>query len=483
MSGLAAAQDVLWAAKEHCAHHLFQALDAAGKDGTIKHVMSGVNPQGVYVRSFKAPTDEERLHHFLWRPTRALPARGEIAIFNRSYYEEVLVVRVHPEFLDGQWIAGRTCARTTSKLWKTRYDEINAFEAIAQPRTTRPCLKFFLNVSKQEQRKRFLERLDDPEKNWKFSVADLHERGYWDEYQQAYEDMLNATSTEIAPWYVIPADKKWFTRACVADIITRTIEKLGLKYPTVPESERADAGRREEPAGSGRRTASRAIAFAATLATAGAAYAMYSRCSGSRSQRLDSSIGCGDELANDELADRWLDSWCCWLLRVPVAATRRRDPEAEAVVAKPVDEAPYTPTPENLAAREWFQDAQFGVFIHWGIYSVLGRGEWVMNIEKMPVDEYEKLPPQFNPEKFDAAEWVATVQAGRGQVHHDHVEAPRRLRHVGLEGQRLGHRRPHAVQAATCSSNSPTSARSRASSCSSTTRSSTGITPTTTRAA
>lgn len=237
VSGLAAAQDVLWAAKECAVIIIFQAMDAAGKDGTIKHVMSGVNPQGVYVRSFKAPSPEEQLHHFLWRPTRALPSRGEIAIFNRSYYEEVLVVRVHPVFLDGQWIPP-DLRGDFKKLWKSRYEEINEFEASSR-RNNLLVLKFFLNVSKREQRKRFLERLDNPEKNWKFSAADLREREHWDEYQEAYEDMLHATSTEVAPWYVIPADKKWFTRACVADIITSRIETLGLKYPTVPESDRA----------------------------------------------------------------------------------------------------------------------------------------------------------------------------------------------------------------------------------------------------
>lgn len=237
VSGLAAAQDVLWAAKQQAVIIIFQALDAAGKDGTIEHVMSGVNPQGVNVHSFKAPSSEERLHHFLWRPARVAPARGEIAIFNRSYYEEVLVVRVHPEFLDGQWIP-EDLRKDHKKLWKTRFDEINEFEAIGQRNNT-IVIKFFLNVSKAEQRKRFLARLDDPAKNWKFSSADLRERGFWDEYQEAYADMLSATSTEHSPWYVIPADKKWFTRACVADIITRRIEAMGLKYPEVPEKERA----------------------------------------------------------------------------------------------------------------------------------------------------------------------------------------------------------------------------------------------------
>jgi PPK2 family polyphosphate:nucleotide phosphotransferase len=227
---------VLWAAKECSVVIVLQALDAAGKDGTIKHVMSGVNPQGVYVRSFKAPTAAELLHHFLWRPARELPARGEIAIFNRSYYEEVLVVRVHPEFLVPQWLPNEL-RMDRKKLWKVRYGEINEFERVNRQSGNTLFLKFFLHVSMEEQRKRFLSRLDDPAKNWKFSLSDLHERGYWDEYQLAYEDMLNATSTEHSPWYVIPADKKWFTRACVADIITSRIRELGLKYPAVPADE------------------------------------------------------------------------------------------------------------------------------------------------------------------------------------------------------------------------------------------------------
>jgi PPK2 family polyphosphate:nucleotide phosphotransferase len=238
VSGLAAAQDLLWASKEYSIIILFQALDAAGKDGTIKHVMSGVNPQGVFVRSFKAPSDEERMHHFLWRPMRVMPGRGEIAIFNRSYYEEVLVVRVHPEFLDGQWIPSELRQGDLSRLWKARYDDINHFEQIAIRNNT-IILKFFLNVSRDEQKQRFIDRLEKPEKNWKFSAADIRERGHWDDYQQAYEDMLSATSAPDAPWYVIPADKKWFTRACVADIIVSRIARLNLKYPTVSEKERA----------------------------------------------------------------------------------------------------------------------------------------------------------------------------------------------------------------------------------------------------
>jgi PPK2 family polyphosphate:nucleotide phosphotransferase len=238
VSGLAAAQDVLWASREYSIIIIFQALDAAGKDGTIKHVMSGVNPQGVNVHSFKAPSDEERQHHFLWRAMRALPARGEISIFNRSYYEEVLVVRVHPEFLKSQWLQPHLRKKDLSEVWRTRYQEINAFEQALTSTNVR-ILKFFLNVSKAEQKERFLKRLDEPEKNWKFSVNDVRERKYWDAYQQAYEDMLNATSTQAAPWYVIPADKKWFTRACVADIITSEIQKLNLKYPTVSAEDRA----------------------------------------------------------------------------------------------------------------------------------------------------------------------------------------------------------------------------------------------------
>jgi PPK2 family polyphosphate:nucleotide phosphotransferase len=238
VSGLAAAQDLLWASREYAIIIIFQALDAAGKDGTIKHVMSGVNPQGVFVRSFKAPSLEERFHHFLWRPMRVLPGAGEIAIFNRSYYEEVLVVRVHPEFLEGQWLPPSHRHTDLTKLWHQRYQEINDFEHALTHNGTL-ILKFFLNVSREEQKDRFMERLDKPEKNWKFSAADVRERGYWDPYQQAYEDMLSATSTEHAPWYIIPADRKWFTRACVADIIVSRIAKLNLKYPELSEKERA----------------------------------------------------------------------------------------------------------------------------------------------------------------------------------------------------------------------------------------------------
>jgi PPK2 family polyphosphate:nucleotide phosphotransferase len=207
VSGLAAAQDLLWASKEYSVIIIFQAMDAAGKDSTIKHVMSGVNPQGVEVHSFRAPSDEERLHHFLWRPMRAAPARGRIAIFNRSYYEEVLVVRVHPEFLRGQWLPRDLRDGNLEGVWRSRYDDINLWERTWSQRDV-VTIKFFLHVSRAEQRKRFLARLDDPEKHWKFEAGDVRERARWDEYQRAYEDMLSATSTEHSPWHIIPADKK-----------------------------------------------------------------------------------------------------------------------------------------------------------------------------------------------------------------------------------------------------------------------------------
>ena len=246
VSLLAEMQQLFWAAKEYSLLIIFQALDAAGKDGAIRHVMSGVNPQGVDVYSFKAPTDEERLRHFLWRPAKVMPARGRFAIFNRSYYEEVLVVRVHPEWLEEQWIPRRFRGGNHDGLWDERFDEINAFERLMSENGVE-ILKFFLNVSKDEQRERFLDRVTDPEKHWKYSAADLRERGYWDQYQAAYEDMLSHTSTEYAPWHIIPADRKWFTRACVADIIVAKIESLDLSYPTVSdeEHEAIEAARRE----------------------------------------------------------------------------------------------------------------------------------------------------------------------------------------------------------------------------------------------
>lgn len=199
--------------------------------------MSGINPQGCDVFSFKQPNEEERLHHFLWRPQQYLPPRGKIAIFNRSYYEEVLVVKVHPEILTKEWIPARYKNEPLESLWQSRYNEINEFEE----RVTKngvSVIKFFLNLSKDEQKRRFLKRLNSPERQWKFSVSDLKERNYWDEYQSAFEEMLSNTSTEHAPWYVIPADNKWFMRALVADIITNRIEKLDLKFPTVSKEQK-----------------------------------------------------------------------------------------------------------------------------------------------------------------------------------------------------------------------------------------------------
>jgi PPK2 family polyphosphate:nucleotide phosphotransferase len=238
VSELAKMQDVFWANKSYALVIILQALDAAGKDSTIEHVMSGVNPQGVNVYSFRAPSEEERLHHFLWRPSRVLPQAGMIAIFNRSYYEEVLVVRVHPEFLEKQPLVASALKKGVDHIWETRYAEINNFERILRRENTL-TLKFFLNVSREVQRERFLKRLEDPAKNWKFCAADLKERAYWDKYQHAYEEMLNATSTKRSPWYVIPADKKWFARACIADIITSKLRSLHLDYPKVSDEEAA----------------------------------------------------------------------------------------------------------------------------------------------------------------------------------------------------------------------------------------------------
>lgn len=231
---LSDAQELLWASSEKSMLIIFQALDAAGKDGTIKHVMTGINPQGCDVFSFKAPTEEERLHHFLWRPTRFLPARGRIAIFNRSYYEEVLVVRVHPEILQNSWLPREMKDMDPDDIWKIRYSEINETEKRWTENGIQ-IVKIFLNVSKEEQRKRFMARLENPDKNWKFSVNDYKERQFWNDYVTAYEDMLNETSTEYSPWYVVPADNKWYTRAVVADIITHRILNMELTFPEVSE--------------------------------------------------------------------------------------------------------------------------------------------------------------------------------------------------------------------------------------------------------
>jgi PPK2 family polyphosphate:nucleotide phosphotransferase len=209
-------------------------MDAAGKDGVIKHVMSGVNPAGCQVYSFKKPSDEELDHNFLWRYWKSLPERGRIGIFNRSYYEEVLVVKVHPEILKRQKLPD---SDPSDKLWERRYDDINRFERHLTRNGTL-VLKFFLHVGKGEQKRRFLDRLNDPEKHWKFSEADVAERGFWSDYQAAFEDMVNSTSTKWAPWYVIPSNHKHIQRALVAEILTKSIEGLGLKPPEVTEERR-----------------------------------------------------------------------------------------------------------------------------------------------------------------------------------------------------------------------------------------------------
>ena len=227
--GLAQAQELLYADDRWSLLVVFQAMDAAGKDSTIKHVMSGVNPQGCSVTSFKQPSAQDLDHNFLWRTWKAVPARGQIGIFNRSHYEEVLVVKVHPELLDAQRIPD---VKVNKAFWQRRYDDINDFESHLARNGTK-ILKFFLNVSMDEQRQRFLDRIEDPAKHWKFSQADLAERELWNDYQQAYQDAIAATSTAAAPWYVIPADRKWAMRAVVADIITTTIQGMDLHYPTL----------------------------------------------------------------------------------------------------------------------------------------------------------------------------------------------------------------------------------------------------------
>ncbi|MBD2335869.1 polyphosphate kinase 2 family protein [Calothrix sp. FACHB-156] len=228
---LAYYQDVLYAQNTYALLIIFQAMDAAGKDSTIKHVMSGVNPQGCQVFSFKSPSTEELDHDYLWRSMKALPERGRIGIFNRSYYEEVLVVRVHPGILKKQQLPQFP---EGNHIWKQRFEEINNFEKYLVNNGI-VILKFFLNVSKSEQKKRFLARIESPEKNWKFSANDVRERAFWDDYMSAYEDVFQNTSTEWAPWYIIPADHKWFTRLTVADIICTKLKALNLKYPTLSE--------------------------------------------------------------------------------------------------------------------------------------------------------------------------------------------------------------------------------------------------------
>jgi PPK2 family polyphosphate:nucleotide phosphotransferase len=229
-------QDMLYAQDCWSLLLIFQALDAAGKDGTINHVMSGVNPEGVEVSSFKAPSTTELQHDFLWRTTQHLPERGRIGIFNRSYYEEVLIVRVHPKVLEGEQLPA---SLVTKNIWEERFEDIRSFER-HMARNGTVIRKFFLHLSKKEQKQRFLARLDEPEKNWKFSAADVHERQYWDDYQNAFEDMIRNTATKHAPWYVIPADNKWFTHLAVAAVVVETLEELDLAYPKV------DAAKRKE---------------------------------------------------------------------------------------------------------------------------------------------------------------------------------------------------------------------------------------------
>ncbi|MCA1763081.1 MAG: polyphosphate kinase 2 family protein [Flavobacteriales bacterium] len=228
---LTQAQELLWASNRRSLLIIFQAMDAAGKDSTIKHVMTGVNPQGVDVHSFKAPSSEELDHNFLWRYWQRVPQRGRIGIFNRSYYEEVLIVKVHPEILESRPIP---YGLRGDSFWSARYEDINAMEEHLC-RSGTVVLKFFLNVSKEEQKQRFLERLKNPEKHWKFSESDIEERKYWNGYMEAFEDCIRATSTPWAPWFVIPADDKWKMRALVSMIITEKIQSLDLKYPEVSE--------------------------------------------------------------------------------------------------------------------------------------------------------------------------------------------------------------------------------------------------------
>ncbi|MHB8432315.1 MAG: polyphosphate kinase 2 family protein [Candidatus Tyrphobacter sp.] len=232
---LAALQDVFYADGQRAALIVFQGMDAAGKDGAIKHVMSGVNPQGVDVHSFKTPSMEELGHDYLWRCAKVLPERGRIGIFNRSYYEEVGVVRVHTPLLESERLPPEMAG---SELWNARFQDIVDFERHLVRNGTL-ILKFFLNVSRDEQRKRLLKRIDTTEKNWKITVADVREREFWPDYQHAYEQMLTHTSTDAAPWYVIPADHKWFTRAAVADVLVARLNDLHLAYPQVSDEERA----------------------------------------------------------------------------------------------------------------------------------------------------------------------------------------------------------------------------------------------------
>ncbi len=230
-------QDVLYAHDRFSLLIIFQAMDAAGKDGAIEHVMSGVNPQGVSVVSFKQPSDEELSHDFLWRCQKNLPERGRIGIFNRSHYEEVLVVRVHPEILQKQHLAPEI--KNDKDIWKKRFGHIRDWEQHLVENGTH-VLKFFLNVSKKEQKERFLDRIEEEDKNWKFSMGDVKERGHWDDYMKAYTEAIEATSTAHAPWYIVPADKKWFTRLAVSEIVVKKLESMDLHYPAVGKEHKAE---------------------------------------------------------------------------------------------------------------------------------------------------------------------------------------------------------------------------------------------------
>jgi PPK2 family polyphosphate:nucleotide phosphotransferase len=233
VEALSEAQELLWASDSRALLVVFQAIDAAGKDSTIKHVMSGVNPQGVHVTSFKKPSEEELDHTYLWRVQKAAPERGRIGIFNRSHYEDVVVVRVHPGWLPDD------VGPVGEQFWLDRYDDLNAFERHLTRNGT-AVVKFFLHVSKAEQKRRFLARLDTPEKNWKFSAADVEERRYWKDYMAAYEDAIRATAAPHAPWVVVPADQKWFTRLVVSSVIVDALERLDLKFPEVGAARRAE---------------------------------------------------------------------------------------------------------------------------------------------------------------------------------------------------------------------------------------------------
>ncbi len=242
-------QEKLYADNRYSVLIILQAMDAAGKDGVIKHVMSGLNPQGCRVNSFKHPSDEEYEHDFFWRYNKALPERGQLGIFNRSYYENVLICRVHPDYILKERLPGyEDTDKLDADFWQHRFRQINRFEKnLAQNGTI--ILKFFLHISKSEQRKRLLKRIENPDKQWKFSFADINERAYWDKYMVCYEEAIAATSTEHAPWYIIPADHKWFSRAAIADILVKKLESLNLQYPDLPPAEKsklADAKKRLE---------------------------------------------------------------------------------------------------------------------------------------------------------------------------------------------------------------------------------------------